>query len=354
MRAVAETVDQLTPEWLTGALHHAGVECTVVEVAAERIGTGQIGTSYRLRLSYAREVEGAPGTLVAKLAGGDEAARRRVSEGYRKEVGFYTDIASSVDVRVPRCWYGAISDDACTFTLLLDDLAPARPGVQAEGCTVAQALDAVRNVAGLHAPRWNDDTLRAHRYLAPADEASAAFLGEIMRSAADEFLERYEARLADADPETIREVARALDTWAVAGRDHFSVVHGDYRLDNLMFPPAGDGVVALDWQTATLGPPARDVAYFLGTSLEVDERRRNEEAIVEAYHGELAGRGVRGYPLDRCFDDYRLGAVQGPMITVLGAVYATAERSPQSDTMFTTMARRSCAAVRDLKSLELL
>jgi hypothetical protein len=42
---------------------------------------------------------------------------------------------------------------------------------------------------------------------------------------------------------------------------------------------------------------------------------------------------------------------QGPMITVLGAIFATAERSERADGMFLAMARRSCAAIRDLDSI---
>ncbi|MEX1168262.1 MAG: phosphotransferase family protein [Hydrogenophaga sp.] len=41
-----------------------------------------------------------------------------------------------------------------------------------------------------------------------------------------------------------------------------SVVHGDYRLDNLMFDPNGPRVLAvLDWELSTLGHPLADFSY---------------------------------------------------------------------------------------------
>ncbi|HEX4863562.1 MAG TPA: oxidoreductase family protein, partial [Acidimicrobiales bacterium] len=127
-----------------------------------------------------------------------------------------------------------------------------------------------------------------------------------------------------------------------------------YRLDNLLFDPLTGEVTAVDWQTAAIGPPLRDVAYFLGTSLQTEDRRSNEEELVRQYHSALIDRAVAGYSLDQCWNDYRLGQLQGPMITVIGCIHAAAARTKQSDAMFLAMARRSCSAVRELGSLDLV
>ena len=357
MKPVVDDVTELTPEWLTAAFAASGRPAAVVDVVAQQIGTGQIGTCHRLSLTYERGTGAAPPSppsLVAKFAGGDRAARERVKDGFAKEVGFYTQLAGTVDVRVPRCWYGAISDDKTSFVLLLDDLAPARPGVQADGCTPAQASDCLENLAGLHAPRWNDEALLDIAFLTPMGSAGAAFLGDILQEATEQFVVRYADDLSAGDVATLRAVARSIAAWSLARPRPFALVHGDFRPDNLMFPPDGGTAVALDWQTVSVAHPLRDVAYFLGTSLGEDERRAHEKDLVLRYHEALLRRGVRAYDFDTCFDDYRLGQLQGPMITVLGAIYATAERSARADGMFLAMATRSCAAIRDLGSLDLL
>lgn len=61
-------------------------------------------------------------------------------------------------------------------------------------------------------------------------------------------------RLMDWLPQHIPAMARA---------EHMvSIVHGDYRLDNLMFHPTEPRIVAvLDWELSTLGHPLADFSY---------------------------------------------------------------------------------------------
>jgi aminoglycoside/choline kinase family phosphotransferase len=338
-------IEDISTEWLS-VVFDADVRLDGVD----QIGTGQTGAAYRLSLAAAD----LPPTLIAKVAAGDADARGRVAVGYRNEVGFYEHLLSTVDVRAPRCWHAAISDDALRFTLLLEDLAPRTPGVQAEGCPTDRAEAAVRNLAGLHAPRWNDPALHQLDFVTGPTPEGAAFLGEVAASATGVFVERYGDDLGPADVETLRAAAGATAQWVMARPEPFSLLHGDYRLDNLMFGDVAGDVVAVDWQTLAVGPPLRDVAYFLGTCLEPAERAQVEEDLVRVYHAELVARGVAAYDPDRCFEDYRVGQMQGPLITTLGAAYATRERSAEADRMFLAMARRSCAAIRELGSVERL
>ena len=355
-RAV-DTPEELTADWVTGVLRQAGSAAEVLSVHHERIGTGQIGASYRLHLEYSHEYADAgashpPTTLVAKLAAGEASARERVKQGFEKEVRFYQQLASLTAVNTPRCWFADISDDLRVFTLLLDDLSPRVPGRQADGCSFEEARSGVVNLAGLHAPLWESRVLQEQsRWLAPMDPATGEFLGALMVEATGQFIARYRDRLPDQDVSTLVAVAARTGAWAGAPSDVVTVIHGDYRLDNLMFEPGGGSVMAIDWQTTSAGHPCRDLAYFLSTSLLVEDRPRYEQELLQIYGNTLAEHGV-DYPLDRIAPEYRRNMLQGPLITVLGCIYATAQPTPDADEMFLAMATRSCTAIRDLASLE--
>jgi aminoglycoside phosphotransferase (APT) family kinase protein len=50
----------------------------------------------------------------------------------------------------------------------------------------------------------------------------------------------------------------------VPTQERVSVVHGDYRLDNMIFAPDKPQVIAvLDWELSTLGDPLADFSYLL-------------------------------------------------------------------------------------------
>ena len=63
------------------------------------------------------------------------------------------------------------------------------------------------------------------------------------------------------------EAAERLMDWlprTVPEQTRTSIVHGDYRLDNMIIAPSGDRVAAvLDWELSTLGDPLADFSYML-------------------------------------------------------------------------------------------
>jgi aminoglycoside phosphotransferase (APT) family kinase protein len=78
---------------------------------------------------------------------------------------------------------------------------------------------------------------------------------------------RWSKQYLASETETVPEMDRLME-WLPGtippGEARVSVVHGDYRLDNLIFSAHRPQVRAvLDWELSTLGDPLADITYFL-------------------------------------------------------------------------------------------
>jgi hypothetical protein len=339
----------VTPAWLGSAL---GADIRDVDVT--RIGTGQTGATYRVCATYAAAT-GLPDTFAVKLSAQDDAVRERVALGYLSEVEFYADVAGQVQIPVPRCYYSDISESGADFVLVLADMAPAVQGDQIAGCSPQEAQLAVEALAGLHGPSWCDPTwlaLKAVSMPKPGDEAAAKGLGDISLMAADITIDKLGARMSVEDRDTLRAAMGLVMPWLLAEPTRYSLMHGDYRLDNMLFDPDRTRITIVDWQTVGVGLPARDLAYFTATSLAPDLRAGIERDLVGRYHEALLGLGVANYDAETCWRDYRLGVLQAPLLSGLG--FAFAASTERGDEMMLTMFHRGCRAIRELGTLELI
>jgi hypothetical protein len=355
---IADTPELLTPAWLTQALRAAGAlagDRAVASVAVTPVGTGQMCDSVRLALGYDGPTD-APPTLVAKLPAADPTSRATAKSlrSYETEVRFYQQLAGGLPVRTPHVHHAAIDVDTASFVLLMEDMAPARPGDQLTGCDVATAEVALDELVKLHAPRWGDPTLAELDWLHGDRDAYRQFMLALLPNLWDGFRARYEADLGPEVHAAGEAVFRGLDAYLSADSEPWTVVHGDYRLDNLLFDPSPGGtpVAVVDWQPATHGPGAQDLAYFVGAGLVPEDRRATEEALVRRYHDALVAAGVSGYPEDRLWRDYRRFTYGGLLMTVGASMLV--ERTDRGDRMFLAMADRHARHALDLDADELL
>jgi hypothetical protein len=233
---------------------------------------------------------------------------------------------------------------------VLEDLAPARQGDQIAGCDVEHARLAIEALARLHAPVFADPQLGATPWLNQENVLAQGLLAQLLAP----FLERYDERIAPEHREVCERFVPCMDGWSADRRPPLGLVHGDYRLDNMLFGVDGSPqrFVIVDWQTVSWGPAMTDVAYFLGGSLATEDRRAHEQELLREYHDALLGHGVRGLSWEECWEGYRRASFLGLVMTIAPAVLV--QRTERGDEMFMASFARYAQQVLDLQALELL
>lgn len=343
--------EELSPSVLTALLGKSipGVEVTKVEIAA--IGTGQMGDSIRLLPVYKGEVAG-PSSLIAKLPSTNAQSRATAwaLRSYEIEVRFYQEMAEYLSIRTPACYAAEIDIAAERFTIIMEDLAPAIQGDQITGCTVDQADAALQELPKLHTPRWGDPTLGQLEWLARPSSSGPDFIAALYPG----FCERFGDLLTQETVSMGERLMNNLAKYYESRKPPFTIQHGDYRLDNLLFATNGDSprVAVVDWQVMSNGPALSDVSYFLGSALLPDERAKNEKDLVAGYHSALLASGITDYAWNSCWDDYRRYSFAGFIMAVAASMIVV--QTERGDAMFLAMAHRHSEQILALEAEKLL
>lgn len=301
---IPATIDDVTADWLSEVTDLAVDDLTISQIG---IGVGVSSAVYRLDL----EGDGVPDSLVMKLKALDEAAvfTSTVLRMYEREVRFFDEIADRSPIRVPKGFHGAVADDGASYVLIMEDVGGNRVVDQNLGMDLADAEQAVDELAGFHAEFWRD----ADRYVASraavslADEIYPAVLPMVFGEGWEKVQGEMEVRpaIAEVAPRWSAGVTEMLQRLSTAPT---TIIHGDYRADNIFFDDDGQ-VVLLDFQLTGAGSGSYDLAYFVTQSLLPDVAAQHEKALFERYVEGLIQAGVPEADTERLWHDYRWAAL---------------------------------------------
>lgn len=275
------TVADIDTSWLSGALGRAIDTMSVQVIGA---GQGFMGQLARVTL-------GDDSSVIVKMPTADPGGRMigQMMRVWEREHRFYTEVAPSMTgVRVPRCLHA----ETDPWILILEDLAPAEPGDQVRGPTLDQAQRVIDTAATLHGTWFDHPRLTEFTWMPDIADPMSESIGTLFPLGWPAFLARY----ADTLPERVLRWCEAFAPRVVEWITSYSawpftLVHGDFRLDNMFFGADGS-VTLIDWQLAMRAPSTTDLVYFLGTNLPVDMRRAHQRDLIERYCAGLRAQGV--------------------------------------------------------------
>lgn len=347
--AVASGQD-LTAEFLTHALspHLGGT--AVAAANATPVGTGQVSDCYRLGLTYDGPTT-LPATMIAKVPAADPASRNaaRAFRTYEIESSFYDQLARDLPVALAACYFVSYDPGPDEYVVLLEDLAPACAGDQLTGISVDDAAAAISELAALHGAGWGSHELAALPWLNRSGPEAAALMTAVVTDLYPGFRDRFADRLEPGTLPLIEDFLPHAGGYIGARDEQLTIVHGDFRADNLLFGRARP--VVLDWQTCSFGAGIADLSYFLASSLPVADRQRHEESLVRRYHSALTSRGVR-LSWNDCWTGYRRYAFSGIVMDIIAAMVV--QQTERGDEMFAAMASRHARHAIDVDALALL
>ncbi|HME47609.1 phosphotransferase [Mycobacterium sp.] len=336
--------DDLTNGWLTSVLG-----APVSGFRIERIGTGQMSECYRVTLDYDVGVT-APASVVLKVAAADQMSRQTgVALGlYEREVRFYAEVAPRLCGPIAPCYHASFDAAEGTFALLLGDAGPADVGDEIAGTTPERARLAVTELGRLQGPAMGDPNLAGAHWLNREPPVNQGLLAQLYAG----FIERYGSRIAPGHKVVCDRLVAGFDAYLAAGQGPQGLVHGDYRLDNLLFgkPGADRPLTVVDWQTVTWGAAMTDLSYFLGCALPSDVRRAIADELLAAYHDALGPSAP--VTLGQVRDGVRRTSFFGVMMAIVSPMLV--RRTDRGDEMFMVMIERHCQHVLDTDALALL
>ncbi len=336
--------DGLTPAWLSAILD---APVANVQILHHAFSTNQRA---RIGLSYEEGGDG-PDSLFVKLAPLDEGHRAMIGAigmGER-EARFFSDVSEGIDLRVPRCHFaGADGND---FVLLLEDLTTSdcRFSQGEWGVTSASAARALEELALFHACFER----------AEARDEVAPWLRQSDRSPGSESTAGLMRLVLDQKAEVLSETYRSIGELYVDHHAAFhaiwdagprTYIHGDLHIGNVFMD--GDRVGFLDWGLSKTSTHLRDVSYFLTMSVDIEERRSDERALLKLYLDALKAAGGEEFSFDAAWQAYRLNASYTVVATFLAYMpsYATSDGVELGEGLL----RHANAAIEDLEVLEVL
>lgn len=309
---VITSIEQVTPEWLTGALTRSGALLGGRVVSSDAVTNERIlSTGIRLRIAYSGDATGTmPPRLFLKTVNADQD-----DEFFgASEVNYYVrDYKGVACAPIPRCYDAVFSEEQRRYHLLLNDLTETHVEAKHKPRTLPYGLALAEALACLHAHYWGASRIAFAGDRLPDARQIERFVA-IARPGADPIIEYFSPELQPHWPALIRETFERHPR-AMSARTNepngFTLIHGDPNWNNILVPRDADRPLYLidrqpfDWSlTVWLG--VYDLAYALVFDWEIEERRRHEVQLLHHYLEQLTGRGVRGYSWEQLMTDYRL------------------------------------------------
>lgn len=352
-------VEELTPRWMTHLLReHELIDglTTVRQIKIKEIGdmTGANSDVVFLNIGYEDGI--GPDKIIAKNTPRLGSNVGNFQKWFQREVNFYRLLAPKLkktsSLVLPDSYYAEYEETerGTEHLLLLESLAAENQGDQLRGCSYAEAKRTLGALASLHATYWDYSDEDQNLWLPyttvglhNAEPVQNAFRAAWKLYEQSGEVSQLTARLINQAVDTYPDLLQSLSTPPV------SIIHGDFRLDNLFFSANGE-VTAIDWQFTAKARGIYDVAYFLTLSMAEELEQSELLSLLSFYNSKLQQLGTPGYPFQDLVEDYASSVFLTFAVFVIGVIGSPPGRMAEVHKSGLSRAIRAIEALSELPS----
>lgn len=304
MTELPASLSDLTAEFVSERLAAGGhdVEVASVGVAPVPGFNGLMGEVQIITLDYAGDTD-LPTTMFGKCPRDDDMARmyNEVMNSYKREHGFYRDLADQVPMRVPTSFVNEYDEESGRGVLLLE-MIDGGTGDILDCPDLDEYRRLVEQLGTMHGRFWQSpaygDLDWALDWNFPTLKMGIPIVQEGWPPSREKWPDMAPTPILDFFERTW---IYDTETWLerVAERP-WTLTHMDYEFDNMAF--TADGPIVFDWQTPLKSYPGGDLAWFLGVGA-TDESVAEEDALLDAYLAAFTAAGGPAWSKDDLLDD---------------------------------------------------
>ena len=252
-------------------------------------------------------------SLVVKMLG-DNPVRNDIVDKYGlfyREASFYASLSNPISQFVPDCHYSSVDDSI----LILEDLGSSVMGDQLHGYYEEEALSVIRKLADFHV-HWFGKAPEV--YLPKVNDPQiTSMIPDMLSNAWQMTREHLNAKGLHFIDAIIEEVCDQVIPITNALAEHSTVIHGDLRMENILFNKMRATAI-IDWQLLAIGSPMIDVANFLVQSGNAQRRKKVESDIINLYATKLKNFSITH---EQLWSHYQLATKYNIIIPIMGAAW---------------------------------
>lgn len=349
--------EAITPEWMTHVLCKDVPGARVVEVSLD---DADDGTSNRRRVFVTYNEAGVKAQLPTSVfCKGSQGLLNRInlalSGGTHSEVTFYQKVRPLLELDTPAAYLATYDPDSFNSIIVLEDI-----GGDVSFCDHTTPIDFEQIRSQL------DLLAKLHSTFYGGSRHNATTLGmltwpdffEKVVSYGHEHASNNGFRAAEhvIPPRLFKRYSEVWPAIVYVNQTHrklpTTLLHGDCHLKQWYVRNSTGSMGVSDWQCATFGHWARDVAYMVTTSLSIEDRRRWERELLGYYLDAMGSKGADVPPFEEAWTRYRQNIVQA--LSWWTGTLTPTEDQPDMQPRETSLAfiERFAHAIDDLDALD--